>query len=70
MALENLKDIFEQAGFGGGIQTNDSTPAQQQSPNIDKILFESKLSSELILGNPNTTTYELGTGTYSGADTF
>ena len=70
MSLENLKNIFEQAGLGGGIQTNDPTPAQQQSPNIDKNLFESKLTSELILGNPNTTTYELGTGTYSGADTF
>ena len=53
MSLENLKNIFEQAGFGGGIQTNDPTPAQQQSPNIDKNLFESKLTSELILGNPH-----------------
>ena len=74
MALENLKDIFEQGNFGGGIPTSNPTPAQEQSPDITKTEQinkpNSKLASKIIFGNPTTTDYELGTGFYSGQDTY
>ena len=74
MALENLKDIFEQANFGGGIPATNHTPAEEQSPDITKTEKinkpNSKLASKIIFGNPTTTDYELGTGFYSGQDTY
>ena len=74
MALENLKDIFEQANFGGGIPATNPTPAEEQSPDITKTEKinkpNSKLASKIIFGNPTTTDYELGTGFYSGQDTY
>ena len=74
MALENLKDIFEQANFGGGIPATNPTPAEEQSPDITKTEKinkpNSKLASKIIFGNPATTDYELGTGFYSGQDTY
>ena len=74
MALENLKDIFEQAGFGGGAPMSDPTPPEEQSPNINKIeeLYkpDSKLASKITFGNPVTTDYELGTGIFSNPDTY
>mgnify|MGYP001156758818 FL=1 len=74
MALENLKDIFEQANFGGGIPATNPTPAEEQSPDITKTEKinkpNSKLASKIVFGNPNTTDYELGTGFYSGQDTY
>jgi len=74
MALENLKDIFEQANFGGGIPATNPTSAEEQSPDITKTEKinkpNSKLASKIIFGNPATTDYELGTGFYSGQDTY
>ena len=59
MALENLKDIFEQAGFGGGAPISDPTPAEEQTPDLNKIeqLYkpDSKLASKITFGNPTTT---------------
>lgn len=74
MALENLKDIFEQAGFGSGAPMSDPTPPEEQSPNINKIeqLYkpDSKIASKITFGNPVTTDYKLGTGIFNNPDVY
>tara|TARA_R100001129_G_scaffold161956_1_gene127056 strand:+ start:1258 stop:2973 length:1716 start_codon:yes stop_codon:yes gene_type:complete len=74
MALENLKDIFEQAGFGGGAPISDPTPAEEQTPDLNKIeqLYkpDSKLASKITFGNPTTTDYELGTGIFNNPNVY
>ena len=74
MALENLKDIFEQAGFGGGAPISDPTPAEEQTPDVGNIeqLYkpDSKIASKITFGNPVTTNYELGTGIFNNPDVY
>jgi len=74
MALENLKDIFEKAGFGGGAPISNPTPPEEQTLDVSKIeqLYkpDSKVASKITFGNPTTTNYSLGTGIYSGLETY
>ena len=74
MALENLKDIFEQAGFSGGAPISDPTPAEEQTPDVGNIeqLYkpDSKIASKITFGNPVTTNYELGTGIFNNPDVY
>ena len=74
MALENLKNIFEQSGFGVASAPSNPPPPEEQSPDVDKTeqLFkpDSKLASKITFGNPVTTDYELGTGIFNNPDVY
>jgi hypothetical protein len=74
MALENLKDIFENTGFGGGIPPKDPTPPEEQTPDIDKLkdIYKpfSQIAQNITFGNPVTTDYTLGTGIFNNSETY